>query len=129
MLAKTLIKTPKSIKIKLKLQQKPRLYLLCLIITEFLLWNIYFCNISFIILFLSGKTTTPSSTNNTNSINAQCGRVNRFHKIVGGNVAEPNEYPHQVELSRPWSGGLLVFCGGSIITTSYILTAAHCTFG
>ncbi|XP_042892756.1 suppressor of tumorigenicity 14 protein homolog [Penaeus japonicus] len=46
-------------------------------------------------------------------------------RIVGGVVAEQNEYP--------WQTGLVkkafprdVFCGGSIIAMKWILTAAHC---
>ncbi|XP_064102784.1 trypsin-1-like [Macrobrachium nipponense] len=56
-----------------------------------------------------------------------CGKVNRNLKIVGGKVTEKNEYPWQVGLtsyspSHP-------FCGGSIISNLYILTAAHCVYG
>jgi len=58
----------------------------------------------------------------------QCGRANRVAKIVGGVETEENEYPWQVGLlsrqssSRP-------FCGGSLISSRSVLTAAHCTEG
>jgi secreted trypsin-like serine protease len=46
-------------------------------------------------------------------------------KIVGGDEATPNSWPHQV--------GLFIdnayFCGGSIIDEEWILTAAHCVDG
>ncbi|XP_066938919.1 trypsin-1-like isoform X2 [Macrobrachium rosenbergii] len=56
-----------------------------------------------------------------------CGKVNRDLKIVGGKVTEKHEYPWQVgltshSLSQP-------FCGGSIISHLYVLTAAHCVDG
>lgn len=44
-------------------------------------------------------------------------------RIVGGKVIQLSQAPYQVQLqfrNRP-------FCGGSIISTSFILTAAHCT--
>ena len=41
--------------------------------------------------------------------------------VVGGITAQPNQYPWLVQLSMG--------CGGSIISSRYILTAAHCTYG
>merc|ERR1739845_240978 len=45
-------------------------------------------------------------------------------KIVGGVEATPHEFPWQVGLF--FNG---YFCGGSIISEKYILTAAHCADG
>ncbi|XP_018563533.1 brachyurin [Anoplophora glabripennis] len=43
-------------------------------------------------------------------------------RIIGGEEAVPHEYPFQV--------GLLIngnsFCGGSLVSNNYVLTAAHC---
>merc|ERR1711953_12986 len=68
-----------------------------------------------------GESTTPKPTGD-----CMCGKANRAHKIVGGQITEVNEYPWQVGLS---SGGATPYCGGSIISKKEILTAAHCTKG
>eukprot|EP00914_Ancora_sagittata_P024073 GHVO01047902.1.p1 GENE.GHVO01047902.1~~GHVO01047902.1.p1 ORF type:complete len:129 (-),score=15.34 GHVO01047902.1:2-358(-) len=46
--------------------------------------------------------------------------------IVGGYAAREHEFPYQVSLMG--STGSL-FCGGSIIGLTQVLTAAHCTAG
>jgi trypsin len=46
--------------------------------------------------------------------------INRF--VVGGKNADISEVPYQVALMRDGN----FTCGGSIISKSYILTAAHC---
>lgn len=47
------------------------------------------------------------------------------NRIVGGNKAEPGEFPYQVRLNiRSRRGSSL--CGGVIIDQRHILTAAHC---
>ena len=48
-------------------------------------------------------------------------------KIVGGFEVQPGTYPFVVGLwykrsTRP-------FCGGSLITSNWVLTAAHCVYG
>jgi len=54
-----------------------------------------------------------------------CGPVFAGSKIVGGEVATPHEFP--------WQVGMFIdgayFCGGSIISDEWVLTAAHCTDG
>ncbi|XP_075981071.1 trypsin-like [Anticarsia gemmatalis] len=47
--------------------------------------------------------------------------------IVGGQEADIKDYPFQVSISIRFSNDIEHFvCGGSIISDSYILTAAHC---
>ena len=69
------------------------------------------------------STYVPSpSTSTSPSPTCNCGephRAIRHNRIIGGQDTEVNEYPWQVLI-----GG----CGGSIISPSHILTAAHCMF-
>ncbi|XP_037081616.1 chymotrypsinogen A-like [Pollicipes pollicipes] len=53
--------------------------------------------------------------------------ANRRSRVVGGTETDVNEYPWQAGLVRP--GGTRTFCGGSVINSRYVLTAAHCTAG
>jgi len=69
----------------------------------------------------TGGSGTPEAPRN-----CKCGQPNKRDKIVGGVETEDNEYPWQVGLlrsSRPGSP----FCGGSLISSREVLTAAHCT--
>ena len=55
-----------------------------------------------------------------------CGQKGRglsdFPKVVGGQEAQPGEWPWQVSLMR----GSFPFCGGTLVSNQYIITAAHC---
>ncbi|XP_037048485.1 venom protease-like [Bradysia coprophila] len=53
--------------------------------------------------------------------------VKEFHQIVGGNPAKPGKYPWMVLIGyRNNVGEVYTKCGGSLITTRHVLTAAHC---
>ena len=49
--------------------------------------------------------------------------------IVGGRNAEENEFPYQVGFRDKGSIFGYTFCGGSIISDEWLLTAGHCFFG
>lgn len=53
---------------------------------------------------------------------AYCAAKNLSPKIVGGQFAAKNQFPHQVAIM--YGGGLR--CGGSIYNKNWIITAAHC---
>ncbi|XP_047488843.1 transmembrane protease serine 2-like [Penaeus chinensis] len=56
-----------------------------------------------------------------------CGQVNRANRIVGGVETEVNEYPWMVSLVN--GNENYHFCGGSIISSQWVVTAAHCAAG
>ncbi|XP_063876161.1 trypsin-1-like [Scylla paramamosain] len=83
------------------------------------------CEIETTSAAVSGSTSSPTaSTNPSSEDDCSCGVRNTAIRIVGGVETEKNEYPWQVALvSR---NGNRPFCGGSIISDQWILTAAHC---
>ena len=60
-------------------------------------------------------------------MDCKCGLANRAQRIVGGVETEVNEYPWQAGLVNKNSG--FIWCGGSLVNSRYVLTAAHCTKG
>merc|ERR1711973_20269 len=67
-------------------------------------------------------TTTAATTQVSNS--CRCGvSKTTTNRIVGGVDANKNEFPWQVLLTR--SDGSVV-CGGSLLSSTTVLTAAHC---
>merc|ERR1719510_553042 len=59
------------------------------------------------------------------SCDCTCGEAQRATRIVGGEETEVSEYPWQAGLVS--KGSSSVFCGGSLVNSKWVLTAAHCT--
>merc|ERR1712106_655808 len=68
--------------------------------------------------------TTASSSETTTAAGCKCG-VKRTSRIVGGTETEVNEYPWMAAIATN-SGSF--FCGGTLISSQWVLTAAHCMF-
>ena len=58
----------------------------------------------------------------------ECGRKKGGTRIVGGTDAQPGSWPWQVLLDYKEHEGPH-WCGGSILTPYWIVTAAHCFEG
>ena len=70
------------------------------------------------IIFNTNKTSSATSTCN-------CGIPNKPSRIFGGSETVPNEFPWVVYLSIGGSS----LCGGALISSQHVLTAAHCVDG
>jgi secreted trypsin-like serine protease len=54
-----------------------------------------------------------------------CGKRKPTAKIIGGTETGINEYPWQAGLLMK-SVGVKPVCGGTIMNTQWVMTAAHC---
>merc|ERR1712218_545989 len=76
----------------------------------------------------SGSGMPPTGGNGTGSSDdCICGLAQRATRIVGGQEVEVNEWPWQAGMV--WSGSSSVFCGATVISNEWILTASHCVDG
>lgn len=53
-----------------------------------------------------------------------CGVQGRTNRIVGGKITAPNDQPWMAGL---WRQGKF-YCGATVISTKYLITAAHCVY-
>ena len=57
---------------------------------------------------------------------AECGKTPITLRVVGGTDAKPNSWPWQISLRVRVHGKLHHICGGSLISPTHVVTAAHC---
>lgn len=50
-------------------------------------------------------------------------------KIAGGMIAKKQQFPYQAAILVNFPDGSGILCGGAIISTGFVLTAAHCLQG
>ena len=50
-------------------------------------------------------------------------------RIVGGTDAERGDWPWQIGYAAMRGSSFSIVCGGTLISTKWAITAAHCTVG
>ncbi|CAB3993158.1 MAM and LDL-receptor class A domain-containing 1-like isoform X2, partial [Paramuricea clavata] len=80
------------------------------------------------ISFTPGSCSSQTPTPPPPTTQAGCGKAKLFlDKVVSGQTARPNSWPWQVSLRNVGSSNH--FCGGSLISDQWVVTAAHCVLG
>lgn len=78
-----------------------------------------------VIVSTSISFTLAKPTAKIRSCNCVCGVRGRKDRIVGGAEAQPHDFPWIVGLFRQNK----LYCGATLISENYVLTAAHCVDG
>lgn len=79
-------------------------------------------NTSAIIIVLLNTVIVPFTTNQIQSTE----NYRRITRIANGKQLEDNHYPYVVGLKTERSDGQINFCTGTLLSSLFVLTAAHC---
>lgn len=72
--------------------------------------------------------TLVGTSSSVIKVQNDCRIVNNL--VVGGTVATTGQFPHMAALGiRHSNGEFTLICGGTLISRTWVLSAAHCTYG
>lgn len=88
------------------------------------------CVVSSILIVSNGALAEEGSDSSNSSTADTQNAEPTQNRIVGGSIADDDEWPSLVALVSPGEELLILrhFCGGSVIASTWVLTAAHCLF-
>ena len=75
---------------------------------------------------MAGWLTSQSLLLQNSLSKGECGLRLTDERVVGGEVARLGEFPYVALLGYLIGNEIFYLCGGSILNSKYILTAAHC---
>ncbi|CAG2176626.1 unnamed protein product [Oppiella nova] len=73
---------------------------------------------------ITTTTDNPNDWWNSQPLTEICGRESNLNRVVGGRETRNGAHPWMVVIKRKGSSNW--FCGGTLISNQYVLTAAHC---
>src|SRR6185312_1056374 len=89
----------------------------------------FLCSALLLFLFSAVAAAQSASGPSESSERADSLRAEVSYRIIGGVLAKNRAWPWQVAMyARLQNGQYYQACGGSLISSQWVLTAAHCVF-